>query len=138
MNETQKKGSRKIIIALVALVALIAVLLFAYNKFGKGGTAQAGDKKVVVSVVDLDGNTNDFTYQTDAEFLGDLVQEEGLAEGEDSGYGLFITSVNGIAADDSKQQWWCLTKDGEMVMTGADATPLADGDHYEFTLTEGY
>ena len=49
-----------------------------------------------------------------------------------------MTAVNGIAADDSKQEWWCFTKGGEEMMTGVDTTPIADGDAFEITLTEGY
>ena len=36
------------------------------------------------------------------------------------------------------QEWWKLTKDGEMVNTSADATPIADGDHFELTFMVGY
>ena len=43
--------------------------------------------------------------------------------------------VDGVEADDSKSQWWCITKDGEQVNTGVDATPIEDGDHYELTLS---
>ena len=44
----------------------------------------------------------------------------------------------GETADASRQQWWCLTKGGESVNTSADQTPIADGDVFELTLTEGY
>ena len=46
--------------------------------------------------------------------------------------------MDGETADESKQEWWKLTKEGEMVNTGADVTPIADGEHYELTLTVGY
>ena len=61
-----------------------------------------------------------------------------VAEGTESAYGLFITTVDGETADDSLQQWWCITRSGEMLSTGADQTPIADGEQYELTLTEGY
>ena len=41
-------------------------------------------------------------------------------------------------ADESLQQWWCITREGEMLSTGADQTPITDGEQYELTLTEGY
>ena len=53
-------------------------------------------------------------------------------------YGLFITTVDGETADDSKQQWWYITKGGEQVNSGADALPIADGDQFELTMMEGY
>ena len=43
--------------------------------------------------------------------------------------------MNGIAADESNQEWWCITKTGEQVNTSADQTPLGDGEAYELTLT---
>ena len=51
---------------------------------------------------------------------------------------MFITTVDGETADDSKEQWWCITKGGEMVNTGADQTPIQDQDQFELTLKEGY
>ena len=33
---------------------------------------------------------------------------------------------------------WCFTKAGEMLMTGVDTTPIADGDHYEIELKTGW
>ena len=62
----------------------------------------------------------------------------GLLEGEEGQYGLYVKSVNGITADEANQEWWCLTKGGEDVMTGVDMTPVEDGAAYEFTLTVGW
>ncbi len=64
--------------------------------------------------------------------------DEALVEGENGAYGLFITSVDGETADDSNQEWWCITKEGGQVNTSADQTPIADGDKYELTLMIGY
>ena len=50
------------------------------------------------------------------------MENEGLIEGEEGQYGLFITAVDGVKADDSKNQWWCITKNGEQVNTGVDTT----------------
>ena len=77
----------------------------------------------------------DFTYRTDAENLGQVLVEENLVQGEDSATGLFVTTVDGETAQDSLRQWWCVTKGGERVDTGADTTPIADGDHFELTMS---
>ena len=97
-----------------------------------------GAKTVVVKVIHGDQSTNEFEYQTDEAYLGEVMKSDGLVEGEDGQYGLYITSADGEEADDSKQQWWCLTKGGEQVNTSADQTPIEDGDVFELTLTEGY
>ncbi|MCI8503953.1 MAG: DUF4430 domain-containing protein [Dorea sp.] len=99
---------------------------------------QAGAKEITVTVVHGDKTEKDFTYQTDEAYLGAVLQKEELVEGTDGEYGLFITSVDGEAADDSKEQWWCITKEGEQLNTSADQTPIADGEQFELTLKEGY
>ena len=66
--------------------------------------------------------------------LGTALKEQNLIEGEQSEFGMFITVVDGIAADSSKNEYWSITKSGEILNTGADSTPIADGDHFELTL----
>ena len=36
---------------------------------------------------------------------------------------------------ESANQWWAISKSGEMATTGVDTTPIADGDHFELTLS---
>ena len=127
------RGNKKTLFAVAAL-AVVAALMLGLWYFTRPET-QVGDKTVVVEVVHADGNSREFTCQTDEEYLGPLLLEEKLAEGEQGAYGLFITTVDGETAQDSLRQWWCITKEGERVDTGADATPIADGDHFELTLS---
>lgn len=135
MNE-QKKSNKKIWLAVTALVVAVAVVLGIY--FVTRPAPQQGGKTITVQVVLLEGEPSDFTIQTDEEYLRGALESIDLIEGSESEYGLFVTTVNGVTVDDSKQQWWCFTQDGEMLMTGVDTTPIADGDHFEITLTEGY
>ena len=98
----------------------------------------AASKEITVLVVHGDQSEKSFTYQTDEEFLGPVLKAEGLVDGEESSMGIFIKTVDGETVDDANQEWWCLTKGGESLMTGADSTPIADGDQFELTLTVGY
>lgn len=127
---------KKLLMGCGALVVacLLAAVLYIQTR---PGTTE-GAKAIDVVVVHGDGSEATFQYQTDAEYLGDVLTENGLVEGTESSYGLFITTVDGETADDSLQQWWCITREGEMLSTGADQTPIADGEQYELTLTEGY
>ena len=70
--------------------------------------------------------------------LREALEQEKLAEGEESSFGLFVKTVDGETVDDGNQEWWCLTKGGEMWNYGVDDTKIADGDAFEFTFTEGY
>lgn len=93
---------------------------------------------LTIDVVDADGNTETFTVNTDADNLGDALVQDGLVEGEMSTYGLYIKTVNGIRADyDLDKAYWALYSDGEMLMTGASDTAIADGQHYELVYTAG-
>ena len=90
------------------------------------------------TVVDLAGQESAFVIRTNKTTVGEALLENGLIAGEDGAYGLYVKTVNGITADEANQEWWCLTKGGESVMTGVDQTPLEDGAAYEFTLTVGW
>lgn len=95
-------------------------------------------KNITFTVVHKDGSKADFPISTTATNLRQALEEEGLISGEESSYGLFVTTVDGETADDSKEEWWCLTKGGEMWNYGVDDTEIQDGDAFEFTLTVGY
>lgn len=134
--KSEIKNTKKVILAVVALVAVIAVLFSVYW-FTKGKTS-AGSKTITIDVIHKDESVKTFTEKTEREFLGEVLADRKIVEGEEGPYGLFITTVDGEVADDGNQEWWCLTKDGGQVNTSADQTPIADGDKYELTLTVGY
>ena len=95
-------------------------------------------KNIRLNVIVNDNGTETFDITTDAENLREALEQEGLIAGDESDFGLFVTSVNGITADAEKKEWWCLTKDGEMWSYGVDTTELSDGDVFDFTLTKDY
>ena len=95
-----------------------------------------GAKTVTVEVV-AEEQTVTFTIKTDKEFLGDALAEHELITGEEGQYGLYITSVNGMAIAEGEQAYWALYKDGAYSMTGVDLTPIANGECYEL-VKESY
>ena len=135
-QKNARSGSRKILWGVIALIAAAAVLLGIYFAFAPKGSA--GEKTITVDVVMLDGSETTTTITTGEEYLRGGLEQENIIAGDESKYGLFVTTANGVTADDSKEQWWCFTKGGESLATGVDSTPIADGDAFEITLTEGY
>ena len=125
------RGNRKVLLPVVALVVVAALLLGVWYVTRPQG--QEGDKTIVVEVIHADGETREFTCQTDEMYLGPVLESRGLIEGEEGPYGLFITTVDGETVEGN--QWWCVTEGGQMVETGVDATPIEDGDHFELTLS---
>ena len=105
---------------------------------GEASQEESQVKEITLKVVHGDGSEKEFPLSTTADTLGEALEAEGLIAGEESSYGLFITTVDGETADDANQEWWCLTKGGEVWNYGADSTQISDGDTYELTLTVGY
>lgn len=136
MNKNAGKGNRNVIIAAVALVLVAAVLLVVWRLQTPKG--QAGSKTVVVEVVHGDGSTREFELKTDEAYLGNALVEGKVVEDNQGAYGLYILTADGETANEDDQEWWQITKNGEQLNTGADGTPIADGDHYELTLTVGW
>ena len=96
--------------------------------FGKG-------EKTVVVKITAEDQTLTFTIKTDKATLGEALREHELIV-DDNG---LIHTINGIKADyNDGGWWWKFTKNGEMMMVGADGATIADGEQYEFTRTNTF
>lgn len=128
------KNKKVLVIALAAVVVLAAVLL-AVSGYFKPETAE-GSKTVELTVIFEDGSTKEYTVKTDAEYLGEALLAEEIIAGSESQYGLYVTEVAGVTADDAKKQWWCFNDgEGNMLNTGVDTTPIYDGDSFQAVLS---
>lgn len=86
-------------------------------------------------VVDKDGNETTFEIRTDKATVGEALLEVELIDGEEGDYGLYVKSVNGITADyDVDGSYWAFYINGEMAMTGVDATNVEEGATYSFKV----
>ena len=128
--------NKKILIAAIVMVALIAVMVGVY--FAARPAVAEGAKTISVTVVHADGSEKQFQYRTDEEYLGHVLLAEGLAEGENGPYGLTIYVVDGEKADwNENQSYWALYIGEEYAATGADSTPVKDGDSFKLVYTIG-
>ena len=128
--------NKKILIAAIVIVALIVVMAGAY--FAARPAVAEGAKTISVTVVHADGSEKQFQYRTDEEYLGPVLLAEGLAEGENGPYGLTIYVVDGERADwNENQSYWALYVGQEYATTGADSTPVSDGDSYRLVYAIG-
>ena len=126
--------TKKILLVAIALVAVLALFVGAYLLTRPD--VQAGSKEITVTVVHGNGESKDFVYQTDAEFLGTVLQEEGLVEGVMGPYGLEIKVVDGekaVYAEDNA--YWALYEGDAYATTGADGLAIADGGIYKLVYT---
>jgi len=122
------------------MIILLLTLAFLFAMTGCGAKKAAAPASPVtfkVVVTDLDGNESTFTYTSGAADLGEALIAEGLIEGRETEFGLFIETVNGITADwDADQTYWAFYIDGEYAVTTMDATQLTADATYGLTLTK--
>lgn len=122
--------NKKLIIALTALAAVIAVLIGVYA--ATRPEAVEGDKHVTIVIVHSDGTEKTLEYDTDAEYLADLLLEKELVTGYESEYGLTISSVDGETADwETDGAYWSLYEGEEYAVTSASGIVLTDGGIYK-------
>ena len=118
------------------LLALIMVIAMVGCSANKEAPSAAVSFKVVVT--DLDGNETAFEYTSSAASVGEALVAEGLIEGHETEYGLYIDTVNGITADwDNDQTYWAFYINGEYATTGIDGTEIVADTTYGLTLTKG-
>ena len=128
--------NKKVWIAVIALVAVAALMLGVF--FLTREQAQAGSKKITVTVIHKDGTEKVFDYATDEEYLGPVLLSEGLVEGEEGPYGLYIKVVdNEQAIYEQDSAYWALYVGEESAVAGADSIVIHDGDTFKLVYTLG-
>ena len=118
-------------------LVLAAALLFGLWYAAKP-EAQTGSKALTVEVIHGNGEAKTFDFRTDAQTLADALVEQEIVEDNQGAYGLYILTADGETVNEAAQEWWCITKYGESMTTGASDTVIADGERYELTFTVGY
>ena len=121
------------LLALVLVIGAMAALWLSSRE-----AAVDGRKNIAVTVVHKDASERVFRYQTDAEYLGQVLLEEGLIQGENGPYGLMISAADGETADwNVDQSYWALYIGADYATTGADGIVLTDGGEYSLVYTIG-
>lgn len=100
-----------------------------------GGVLGEGSTQFAFTVVDKEGNETAFEIHTDRETVGEALLELGLIDGDESEYGLYVKTVNGITVDyDQDGAYWAFYVNGAYAQTGVDSTAIAEGDSYSFKV----
>ena len=128
--------NKKMILIVLALVLVIGAMAALW--LGSQEKTIEGGKNITVTVVHGDGSQTDFSYGTNAEYLGEVILSEGLVEGVDGPYGLEIHAVDGETASwEENQSYWSIYIGEEYATTGADGVVLTDGGVYKLVYTIG-
>lgn len=126
----------QILVSSIIVIALAISLIFIYKKY-ISKQVEEGEKEIIINVID---NTKDekyiktYTFKTDAEFLGELLDEKMNVEWQEFGQGRYIIGVDDIIADSSKHEFWEIIVNGEGAQVGADDLTIKDGDKITLEL----
>ena len=92
-----------------------------------------GAKQFSFTVVDVNGKSTEFIIKTDKSTVGEALQEVKLIDGEDSQYGLYVKTVNGITLDyDKDGKYWAFYENGKYAAAGVDKTEISEDTEYAF------
>ncbi|WP_160196433.1 DUF4430 domain-containing protein [Senegalia massiliensis] len=129
--------SKKSLIIVIALVLALG-LVFAYQTFLSPESVE-GAKEVKIQVINEKEDVDKtFTYNTDDEYLLDLLENNKDEIGvtlTDSDFGKMVTAMMDYEAKESEQEFWQIQVNGKDAETGVAEIPLTDGDKYKFELT---
>ncbi len=94
-----------------------------------------GNTEFTFEVVFDEDTTKYYTVHTDETTVGAALLNVGLIEGEDSEYGLYVKTVDGVTADyNTDGTYWAFYVDGEYASTGVDSTDVVPGSTYSFKV----
>lgn len=92
-----------------------------------------GKTEFTFKVTDNSGKETDFTINTDKTTVGEALLELNLIAGDESEYGLYVKTVNGVTLDyDKDGMYWAFYVNGEYAQTGVDSTEITAGAEYAF------
>ncbi len=144
----KKTKLTKILSFIVCIVLIAAMALFTTGCNGNTPTSPAlsqsendlpatvvgeGQTTFMFTVIDLDGKETAFEIHTDKTTVGEALLALGLIAGEDSTYGLYVKTVNGITLDyDTDKAYWAFYENGAYAMSGVDTTAITAGNTYAF------
>ena len=94
-----------------------------------------GEKVFAFQVTDKEGTVTTVTVCTDADTVGQALAELSIIAGDESEWGLYVKTINGITADYNVDgSYWAFYIDGEYAMTGVDATEINEDAVYSFAI----
>ena len=125
-----------VVLGILAVVIVGVFVLFHFYRAELPGT-ETQQKNITIEIT-ANNKTETITHSTDAVYVREALDELGLVEGQEAEYGLYVKTVNGITADESAEEWWRFSINGEMLSTGIETATFNDGDTIEIDLIRGY
>ncbi len=156
MNKTRIVAKRLSCLLLVVLIAATALMMtVCIDQTGDGSAATSvtttttaatttttkppytelgkGEMSFYFNVTDADGTVTKFLVKTDEPYVGTALTNLNLIDGEQSEFGLYVKTVNGVTLDYNKDgKYWAFYVNGGYANSGVDTTAVESGATYEF------
>jgi len=127
----------KKVIAILVVLVLSIIGYIGYRNLIVPASSE-GEKEVKIHIInDKENVDKTFTYNTDYEYLIELLEEKQDELGitfKEFDFGKMITGMMNYIADDSNKEYFHIYVNGEDATTGPGEIPLQDGDTYTFEL----
>ncbi len=130
-----KSLSLSVCIVLIAVMALFTTGCNDSKTVSTPSEAQVSSQtaEFTFKVTDASGKETDFTINTDKKTVGEALLEKNLIAGDDSEYGLYVKTVNGVTLDyDKDGMYWAFYENGQYASKGVDSTEVTAGAEYAF------
>lgn len=148
----------KILSVLLCLALVVAIAVFASGCANKKDEAPSttaavqttqpvvedvtklgqGEKEFTFISKDKDGNEAKFLISSDAATVGAALLENNLIAGDESEYGLYVKTVNGVTLDyNTDGMYWAFYVGDAYAEKGVDSTEIVAGTTYSFVATKG-
>ncbi len=146
--------SKKLLVTLsIVLIAVMALLIAGCSNKTQTGTLTEppvsttastteapavtevgeGQTSFTFIVVDLEGKETTFNVKTTKTNVGEALVDANLIAGEESEFGLYVKTVNGITVDfDKDGKYWAFYVDDEQSPVGVDSVEIEEGKTYSF------
>ena len=137
MKMTQLKKLLSLLLCLVLIAATALIATACWDK-KTNDDENAEPRSFTFIVVEENGKETSFTITTKKKTVGAALLAEGLIEGDEGAYGLYVKKVNGIFAEyETTGTYWAFYENGEYALKGVDKTEVVDGATYSFKVEKG-
>lgn len=125
-------NTRRILSAALCMV-LIAAMALSFAACGQKEAPNTEGTTIhyTVITVDLEGAETTYDITTNRKTVGEELIAQGIIEGEQGDYGMYIKTVGGLTLDwDKDAKYWAFYIGDEYATTGVDMTDAEDGATY--------
>lgn len=128
------KKYEKTLIAVFSVLIVVVAIFFTTGELERY-TGTNDHAKFTLLVDDGTGNITLHEITTTKKYLGEALIDEGVIEGEQGPYGMYIKSVYGVKASyEETGTYWAFYIGGEYARSGVDTTVVTDGTTYSLRL----